>query len=440
MDSPHAPPLHGSLPPGGADPSLGRPGAGVGGRASDPNAAGVDLSPLAWVHDELQRSLQESLLALQRFAHAHRQARLTDLASVDEADLRMARQQLHQAVGAMEMVGLGAAAQVLRGMEAAVQRFVAKPDACDDSAVVTLERVGAALTDYLDRRVRQREVADLQLFVAYRDAQTLAGAERVHPADLWTLDHHGVSMPALVDGAAPVAYGPALRAQLDRHVLPVVKSFDAAAAAELVRLSQALSAALPPGATQTPAAVATFWRVAAGYFDAVAHAALPADVHGKRAASRVLLQYAGLAQGRHEVSDQLLHELLFLCAQADPTRTDGAPALQAVRLAFGLDRHVPVDYELPRLGLFDPALLSAGQRWWRPGERRAGHAAGLAARHGARRHPRLPRCRPPGPGLCGRRQPDRRRARAHHAPAGAGGGHGAALPHRHAGGFRPVRW
>ncbi|WP_342128829.1 hybrid sensor histidine kinase/response regulator [Hydrogenophaga sp. OTU3427] len=349
MDSPHAPPSHGSRPPEGAA------------RAADPNAGGLDLSPLAWVHDELQRSLQEALSALQRFAHAHRQARLTDLASVDEADLRMARQQLHQAVGAMEMVGLGAAARVLRGMEAAVQRFVARPDACDDSAVVTLERVSAALTDYLERRVRQRPVADLHLFPAYRDAQTLAGAERVHPADLWTPDHHGITMPPVANGATSVAYGPALRAQLDRHVLPVVKSFDAGAAAELVRLGQSLSAAVPPGASGVSAEVATFWRVAAGYFDAVAHGALPADVHGKRAASRVLLQYAGLAQGRPEVSDPLLHELLFLCAQADPARIGEAHALLAVREAFGLQDHQPVDCEQVRLGLFDPTLLSAAR-------------------------------------------------------------------------------
>ena len=39
----------------------------------------------------------------------------------------------------------------------------------------------------------------------------------------------------------------------------------------------------------------------------------------------------------------------------------GDGALQAVRQAFGLDRHVPVDYEAPRLGLFDPALLSAAR-------------------------------------------------------------------------------
>jgi len=320
-----------------------------------------DLSPLAWVHEEVLRSLAEAVAALQRFSQAHQRARQTDLASVDDGDLRMARQQLHQAVGALEMVGLGAAAQVLRALEAAVQRFVQKPEACDDAALVALARVSAALGDYLQRRVRQRPVSDLHLFPAYRDAQTLAAADRIHPADLWSLGHHGVSMPsATPEGPAPT-YGPPMRAQLDRHILPVVKALDAMAARELARLSDALSAAVPPGQATVPEPVATFWRVAAGYFDAVAQAALPPDVHTKRAASRVLLQYAALAQGRCEVPDQLLRDLLYLCAQATPADPAQAPHWQAVQAAFGLARHTPVDVEQARLGLLDPDLLAEAQ-------------------------------------------------------------------------------
>jgi chemosensory pili system protein ChpA (sensor histidine kinase/response regulator) len=350
-----APPLRGSLPPEGADLSWGGP-------ATDRSSA-VDLSPLAWVHEEVLRSVNDATTALQRFSQAHQLARQTDLSTVDDADLRMARQQLHQAVGALEMVGMAAAAQVLRALEAAVQRFVQKPEACDDAALVTLARVSAALSDYLQRRVRQRPVSDLHLFPAYRDAQQLAAAERIHPADLWTQDHHGVSMPSAVpDGPVPV-YGPALRAQLDRHILPVVKALDAAAARELARWCEALSAALPPGQTAVPEAVATFWRVAAGYFDAVAQGALPADVHTKRAASRVLLQYAALAQGRCEVSDQLLHDLLFLCAQAQPADPAQAPRWRAVHSSFGLARHTPVDVDVARLGQLDPDLLADAQAW-----------------------------------------------------------------------------
>jgi chemosensory pili system protein ChpA (sensor histidine kinase/response regulator) len=76
------------------------------------------------VFDELRKSLDGANKAIRRFVRETEQARHSDLEAVDPASLRIARQQLHQAVGALEMVGLSAPAQVLRAMEAAVQRFV----------------------------------------------------------------------------------------------------------------------------------------------------------------------------------------------------------------------------------------------------------------------------------------------------------------------------
>ena len=76
-----------------------------------------DLGPLAWVLDELRKSLDGANKALKRFVRDAEAARGSDLAALDSSQLRIARQQLHQAVGALEMVGLGAPAVVLRGSE-----------------------------------------------------------------------------------------------------------------------------------------------------------------------------------------------------------------------------------------------------------------------------------------------------------------------------------
>lgn len=70
----------------------------------------ADLGPLAWVFDELRKSLDAANKAVKRFVREFEQSRQSDLESVDPASLRMARQQLHQAVGALEMVGLAAPA------------------------------------------------------------------------------------------------------------------------------------------------------------------------------------------------------------------------------------------------------------------------------------------------------------------------------------------
>ena len=69
-----------------------------------------DLSALAWVHEELRRSLEAAHKALRRFVKEAEALGGSDIDAVDPAVLRSARTQLHQGVGALELVGLPAAA------------------------------------------------------------------------------------------------------------------------------------------------------------------------------------------------------------------------------------------------------------------------------------------------------------------------------------------
>src|SRR3954470_10287787 len=101
---------------------------------ADLDLAVNDLGPLAWVLEELRKSLDGAAKALKRFVRDAEAARGSDLAAVDASQLRIARQQLHQAVGALEMVGLAGPALVLRAMEAAVQKFVQHPEQCSQEA------------------------------------------------------------------------------------------------------------------------------------------------------------------------------------------------------------------------------------------------------------------------------------------------------------------
>ncbi len=318
---------------------------------TDIDLATNDLGPLAWVLDELRKSLESASAALRRFVRDAGRARGSDMASVDDGQLRIARQQLHQAVGALEMVGLAAPAQMLRAMEAAVQKFVERPELCSEAAAAKVERAGFALTEYLEGVLLGKTTPAVALFPQYRDVQELAGSDRVHPADLWAYDWRW-SEPETPAVAQPADYGPALRGRLDQAVLRIVKSGDAAAAADLVPTCLALAAG------QQAKQPRVFWKLCAGYFEAMARGLLPGDVYAKRAASRVLMQYASLAKGDTGVSDRLAQDLLFFCAQAVPAHAVDAPALASVRAAWGLARHKPVDYATPQFGRFDPALLA----------------------------------------------------------------------------------
>ena len=93
--------------------------------------ASTDLGPLAWVMEELRKSLEAASIALRRqLREGSVPARGPD-SGVDPQFLSKARAQLHQAAGALDMVDLVAPARVVRAMEAAVQAFIERPALCD---------------------------------------------------------------------------------------------------------------------------------------------------------------------------------------------------------------------------------------------------------------------------------------------------------------------
>ena len=310
-----------------------------------------DLGPLAWVLDELRKSLDGATKALRRFVRDAELARGSDLAALDGSQLRIARQQLHQAVGALEMVGMVVPAKVLRAMEALAQRFVQRPELCSDDAANKLERASFALTEYLEGALKGKKASSVALFPQYRDVQLLVGDDRVHPADLWPYEWRWIdaTLPQPRGGAAnPDA---SLVARMDGCILKVVQSHDAKAAAILRDISLIFSA------EQTAVESRVFWKICAAYFEAVACKLCPPDVYAKRAVSRILLQGRSLARGEPGVSERLVRELLFFCAQAVPLAGTDAPVLVAIRSAYGLTQTKGFDYETPQFGRFDPALL-----------------------------------------------------------------------------------
>ncbi|MET1115919.1 MAG: Hpt domain-containing protein [Comamonas sp.] len=323
-----------------------------GAAAPAPAAPGEqDLGPLAWVIDELRKSLEGTAKAFARFARGSELHPEPGHAALDTLALQQA---LHQAGGALQMVEMPMPALLVQAMEAALLRLAQEPERCTPDAAALLENACFALLEYLETLLSGRQVAAVALFAQYRAVQALAGNEKVHPADLWPAERR-LHEPAWEDGSPALAYGPQARALLDAGVLALVKTGQPEAAAQL------RAACLGFVAAQTEPGTRTFWKIAAGFFDALAQGRLLPDVYAKRAASRVLMQYAAMAKGDSQLPDRLTQDLLFFCAQAQAEGAQ-APALEAIRAAFGLARHVPVDYERPRFGRFDPALLAQARK------------------------------------------------------------------------------
>ena len=96
-----------------------------------------DLSALAWVHDELRRSLEAAHKSLRRYLKESEALGGSDVDKVDPAILRHARTQMHQGAGALELVGMPVAAQILRAAETAVVRLGARVRGLSPAAVET---------------------------------------------------------------------------------------------------------------------------------------------------------------------------------------------------------------------------------------------------------------------------------------------------------------
>lgn len=316
-----------------------------------------DLSALAWVHDELRRSLEAAHKALRRFVKEAESLGGSDIDAIDPVVLRNARSQIHQGVGALELIGQPAAAMVLRASEAAVQRFVAKPHKLTAAVVDDLERASFALLDYLTRLLANKPVSTLSLFPQYRAVQEAAGADRVHPADLWVSDWQWRDLPT-DPSATPRPHDDAMRAALEAQLLPLMRVADPLPMAASM---SDLTAALGAGASQGH--VATLWKLAAAVFEAQAHGLLGFDVFSKRVASRLLAQFRILARGESEVSERLAQDLLFFCAQsAAPADARSNPRLAAVRQAYGIAASEPVNYSVSVLGRFDPAVIAQARK------------------------------------------------------------------------------
>lgn len=314
-----------------------------------------DLGPVAWVEAELRRSLEAAVKSLRRFLREAEQSGHSDLESLDAAALRGARQHFHQVAGAFAMVGLDPAGVMVRAMETVAQKLVMQPSLCTDETVGILERATFAIGEYLDASLAGKAVSAVGLFPQYAQVQALAGAERAHPADLWSAPSQmgRVEIPI---GTVPLEYGPAARQRLDQAVLGIVKTGDRSGARQLTQLCPRFAAALEAGAQQE------FWLICAAFFEAQFLGLLPADVHSKRAASRVLMQYSEFARGAATPNSRLLRELLFFCAYAVIPADVSAPSLERVRQAWGFGDSPSLDYDHRRFGRFDPVVLAQARK------------------------------------------------------------------------------
>src|SRR6218665_2560928 len=276
-----------------------------------------DLSALAWVHEEVRKSLEAAHKALHRCLKEAEATGFSDVDALDPAVLRSARQQIHQGVGALELAGLPAGAMLLRASEAVVQRIVARPQSINERAIKAIEAASFALLDLMRRRLSGKPVSGLALFPQYEALMELSGSELARPSDLWVQEWPPVSLDvplAAPADAVPRRVDEQAVAEFETTLLQLLKGAPVSQAQRLVQLCGQLAA--DAQARQAHREGAT-WVLACGFLEALADGRLPLSLHVKRVLSALLSQLRTLARQLGMPSDRLAHELLFFCAQAE---------------------------------------------------------------------------------------------------------------------------
>ncbi|MBQ0930484.1 hybrid sensor histidine kinase/response regulator [Ideonella alba] len=322
----------------------------------DTPPADGDLTALAWVLDELRRSLDTTHKALRRLL------RDQDLRGGSQGEglvatpaLQQARSLVHQGCGVLSMIGQPVAATCLSASEQLLQRLGTEGSALRADQVAALERLSFALLDYLGRRLNGQEVSSLALFPVYRTVMGMAGAERIHPADLWQAPA-AESLAGLAADAAPLlADDPRVGAAIEGSLLPAMRG-QVDAQARLSRIFAGMASGAPD------ASHAVLWRLASAFYEAQAWRLLNPDVHVQRLGSRLLSQLRASAKGADIVPQRLLQDLSFFCARARSGGPEAAPRLNAVRQQLALPALDRVDYDDSPLGRFDPALVPQARR------------------------------------------------------------------------------
>ena len=283
-----------------------------------------DVGPLSWVQGEIGVSLTRATDALARFRAAPK----------DRAPLKEARAQVHQAAGAILMVGLDSVVPFSDEIERGLARLeeVAPTEAsvlCD-----AVDRACRKLRAFLAEVTAGAPLVALKLYPEYEAMQRARGVKAVAATDLFFPD---LAAQVPLEMAGEDLTGTALTVQLIKQrrqfqtgLLLWLRSEAAGARAmrDSIGVIEGLTA---------QAGLRAFWWTARAMFDAIDGKGLHATFGLKQLAARIDLQIRRLVEGSTKVADRLRREVLYYVAISEPV----TPAVRAVQETFRLRSLMP---------------------------------------------------------------------------------------------------
>ncbi|HZF20187.1 MAG TPA: Hpt domain-containing protein, partial [Burkholderiales bacterium] len=315
--------------------------------------ADFDVGPLSWVKGEIDHAIQRAQEALRAFAAD----------SADAAQLKASQSHLHQAHGALSIVGLEGITRVSEELEGLLAGIEKEASLRKTEVFGLVERALGGIRAYLDQLMAGNSNQPLRLYPLYRDVVAARGG-RADPTDLYFPD---LSFRPPKRDRIPVALKAAdadksLREQRGRYQRGLLKWLknDASGAEDMRAAIETIEAAQGPGAQRA------FWWVSLALFDALANKALPQDPGTKQLCNRIEQQIKRLVEGTPSVAERLMREVLYYVARAKPA----SGRVREVQEAYHLGQTIPAAEsdggtveELPALKSAREHLAHAKDAW-----------------------------------------------------------------------------
>jgi chemosensory pili system protein ChpA (sensor histidine kinase/response regulator) len=283
--------------------------------------AEFDVGPLSWVKGEIDLALQRAQEALRAFA-----------ANPDgaAAQLRSSQAHLHQARGALSIVGLDGVTRLSEEVETLLSGLEKEGSRGNADMFALAERAFSGILAYLDQLMAGNPNQPLRLYALYRDVVAARGGH-ADPTDLYFPD---LSFRPPKRDKIPVVLKPVelekfLREQRSRYQRGFLKWLknDSGGAEEM------RSAVAAVEATQGLTSQRAFWWVSLAFFEALAHQAVPPELDPKQLCNRIEQQMKRMAEGIPNVAERLLREVLYYVARATPASGHVREVQETYRLA-----------------------------------------------------------------------------------------------------------
>src|SRR5258706_9799959 len=229
-----------------------------------------DLGPLTWVKTEIDHSLNQARENLDKLVAN----------PADRAPVKYILTHLHQATGALAMVGLAAATRFNEELEKLVA-FLEAEDASHLPAEVAAAKKGiSALSTYLDALLGGQVDHPMRLLAPYLELNHARGANDANEGDLF-FPNLGVALPPVPAGEQldDTVLAKALQLQRSTYQQGLLKMLKGGDNSEALRQMQSAVSSIE--SLQTAPSNRSFWSAASAFFDALAFGGLAVGASAK---------------------------------------------------------------------------------------------------------------------------------------------------------------